>query len=108
MVHRSRIMGAGLAGATSFGVSVNADGAGGSKKQGLAGMVGFGNLGRSVNHVRRETGSTPLSRSMIYSMGQMSGVGRGVSAFNVPGMYTRKDGARTVEPFPWRKKVRHF
>lgn len=99
MVHRSRIMGAGLAGASTLGVSVNSNTAGGSKKQGLSRLVGLGNLGRVVEKVRTRTGSTVLSRSMIYSMGQLSGVGRGVSAFNIPGMYTHKDGAHTVKPF---------
>jgi len=100
MGSRARVMGAGLAGSTAVFVSVNANGAGGSKKQGLPGLVGFGS--RNVSHVQHRTGSTPLSRSMIYSMGQLSGVGRGMSAFNVPGMYTRKDGAKTVAPFPFR------
>jgi hypothetical protein len=96
---KSRVMGAGLAGSSSLGVCVNASGAGGNKKQGLSGLVGFGN--RNVSYVQRRTGSTVVSRSIIYSMGQLSGVGRGVSAFNIPGMYTRKDGAKTVAPFPF-------
>ena len=99
MVHRSRIMGAGHAGAMGLGVCVNANTAGGNKKQGLACVVGFGN--RNVTHVQNQTGSTLASRSIIFSMGQLSGVGRGVSPFNVPGMYTRKDGAKTVAPFPF-------
>lgn len=99
MVHRSRIMGAGHAGAMGLGVCVNTDNGGGNKKQGLACVVGFGI--RNVTHVQTQTASTPLSRSMIYSMGQLSGVGRGMSPFNVAGMYTSKDGARTVAPFPF-------
>lgn len=105
MSSRVRVMGAGLASSTALYVSVNANGAGGNKKQGLPGSVGFGT--RNISHVQHRTGSTPLSRSMIYSMGQLSGVGRGVSSFNVPGMYTRKDGARTVAPFPFRVPTVH-
>lgn len=96
---RSRVMGAGLAGTTSLGVCVNANGAGGNKKQGLSGNVGLGN--RTISAVQHRTGSTPAKRNMIYSMSQLSGVGRGKSPFNVPGMFTQKDAGRTVAPFPF-------
>lgn len=96
---RGRVMGAGLAGSYALGVCVNANGAGGSKKQGLPGVVGFGN--RTVSHVQHRTGSTPYSRSLIFSMSQLSGVGRGMSPFNVPGTYTRKDSAKIIAPFPF-------
>lgn len=96
---RAKVMGAGLAGSTSLGVCVNADGAGGSKKQGLSVVVGMSST--NIRYVENRTGSTAASRSMIYSMGQLSGVGRGVSAFNIPGSYTKKTGAHTVAPFPF-------
>ena len=96
---KSRVMGAGLAGSTNLGVCVNANGAGGNKKQGLARTVGLGM--RTISGISHRTDSTPAQRNMIYSMSQLSGVGRGVSPFNIPGMYTKKDAGRTVAPFPF-------
>jgi hypothetical protein len=96
---KSRVMGAGLAGSTNLGVCVNANGAGGSKKQGLARTVGLGM--RTISEISHRTDSTPAKRNMIYSMSQLSGVGRGRSPFNIPGMYTHKDAGRTVAPFPF-------
>jgi hypothetical protein len=34
-------------------------------------------------------------------MSQLSGVGRGMSPFNVPGTYTKKDSAKIIAPFPF-------
>ena len=88
---KSRVMGAGFAGATTQNVNVNASSGGGSKKQGLVAMTGFGN--RNVRHVRtRAVGIVP-DRFKIFYVSQLSGVGRGHSAFNVPGMFTSVHGS---------------
>ena len=73
---RSRMMGAGLPGSLSYGVAVNGNQGGGTKKQGLASTVN-----KPVNFInrviqRRSWGSVK-NRNLIVCVNQLGGVGLG-------------------------------
>jgi hypothetical protein len=88
---KSRMMGAGFAGSLTRRVNVNGNSGGGSKKQGVVATTGFGN--RTIRHVRTKCIGDTASRFKICFVNQLSGVGRGKSQFNVPGMFTNVHGA---------------
>jgi hypothetical protein len=97
---KSRMMGAGFAGSLTHNINVNGSTGGGSKKQGLVATTGFGN--RNIRHVRTKCIGSTADRFKICFVNQLGGVGRGRSAFNVPGMYTNVHGAFGPRKYPDR------
>jgi len=88
---KSRTMGAGFAGSSTYGVNINAPSGGGNKKSGLISTVGVSSL--NISFVRTKTVGSAKERAKICFVNQLSGVGRGRSMFNVPGMFTNVHGA---------------
>jgi hypothetical protein len=82
-----RKMVAGFAGSSN----INAPSGGGNKKSGLTSTMGTTSL--TIGTVRTRTIGNARERSKICFVNQLSGVGRGRSMFNVPGMYTNVHGS---------------
>lgn len=80
-------------------VNMNLNTAGGSKKQGLTSVVGLSAWSNSV--VKMNLGN-PVSRSTIFTMNQLGGVGVGKSMFNTPSSYAHPDGVRRVAPYVYK------
>jgi hypothetical protein len=85
MSSRSRMMGAGNAGSSSYNSNINLNTFGGSKKQGITSRVGLDNWNNRVIQIK----SNGIGRNMFFCMNQLGGVGPGHSMFN--GRYTRAD-----------------
>ena len=85
MSSRSRMMGAGNAGSSSYNSNINLNTFGGSKKQGITSRVGLDNWANRAIQIK----SNGIGRNMFFCMNQLGGVGPGHSMFN--GRYTRAD-----------------
>ena len=93
---------AGGAGSTVYGVNVNLNTAGGSKKQGLPPFTNT-STPWAMRALLIKANSTPYQRNTIYSMNQLSGVGRGKSEFNIGSAgISHPDGAKRTPPYQFR------
>ena len=86
MSSRSRMMGAGNAGSSSYNTNVNLNTFGGNKKQGITSRVGLDNW----SNLAVQTHSNGYGRNKLFCMNQLGGVGAGQSMFN--GRFKRADG----------------
>ncbi len=96
MSSRAKVMGAGFAGSTQSNVNVNANTAGGLKKQGIVSRMGLNNWSNSA--VQSQANGSVKGRSSIFFMNQLGGIGRGQSQFMVAGSFAKKRGGKRRMP----------
>jgi hypothetical protein len=97
MSGRSRTMGAGFASSTASKISVNGNSGGGSKKQGLAPLVGLNfwsnrEVRFNVNNMKK------TDRTKVFCMNQLGGVGAGKSQFGTANSFARPDAVLRSSP----------
>jgi hypothetical protein len=90
MSSRSKMLGAGLAGATSRRVNPNLNTAGGNKKQGYASTTTLSTWGRRAVSVQAN-GQNP-THDFVFCVNQLGGVGAGKSQFRTAGSAAKPDG----------------
>ena len=99
MSSRTRSMGAGLAGSTSYGTNVNMIQFG-DRLQGLAPQATHffiaGNGKGGWNNYRKRTDAP--RRNFVFCMNQLGGVGRAMSQFKIDGV-NKPDGAEVCQPY---------
>ena len=99
MSSRTRSMGAGLAGSTSYGTNVNMIQFG-DRLQGLAPQATHffiaGNGRGGWNNYRKRTDAP--QRNFVFCMNQLGGVGRAMSQFKIDGV-NKPDGAEVCQPY---------
>jgi hypothetical protein len=87
---------------TNRHVNMNLNTAGGSKKQGLTSLVGLDNWADRA--VKINSIGTPATRSTIFTMNQLGGIGNGRSMFNVASNAARPDGVTRIPPYVFRMR----
>jgi hypothetical protein len=97
MSGRSRTMGAGFACSTASNISVNGNSGGGSKKQGLAPLVGLNLWCNQAVRFNANNG-TKAQRTKVFCINQLGGVGAGKSQFNTGNSYARPDSVLRAAP----------
>jgi hypothetical protein len=90
MSSRSKMFGAGLAGASSYGVNPNLNTSGGDKKQGFAPTVGLNNW--SNRAVLIDANGQNKSHNYVFCMNQLGGVGASRSQFRTATSSAKPDG----------------
>jgi len=90
------------AGGTSRYCNMNLNTAGGSKKQGLTSLVGLDNW--SDRAVKINSIGTPATRSTIFTMNQLGGVGVHRSMFNTASSFARPDGVTRIPAYVFKMK----
>jgi hypothetical protein len=92
MSGRSKVMGAGLPGSLSTGVSVNGNSYGGDKKQGLVPLVGKQNWAN--RDIKINANGQNKSLKVVFCMNQLGGVGANRSQFNTGTSAAKPDAVK--------------